>query len=115
MEEKRNCGLLCPHTAASFAAQLTIKCPALPGSPTLSTDGQLALTYDAKVTTEEVYPRINEAALIRKIDIQVVPVLCLLFFLTFLDRVNIANAAVYGMGKELGLVGNQYNVALAIL
>jgi len=30
-------------------------------------------------------------------------------------RVNIANAAVFGMREELGLVGNQYNVALVIL
>jgi len=30
-------------------------------------------------------------------------------------RVNIANAAVFGMKEELGLVGNQYNVALVIL
>ena len=86
------------------------------GSPTLPTDEQLTeLRYDGKVTVKEMYPHINEAALIRKIDIQVVPVLCFLYFFTFLDRVNIANAAVYGMGKDLGLVGNQYNIALAIL
>jgi len=53
--------------------------------------------------------------LIRKIDLQVIPALCLLFVFAFLDRVNIANAAVYGMSKDLGLVGNQYNAALTIL
>ena len=89
--------------------------PALSSQPT-STDGRLVqLGYHGKVTAKEMYPDINESALIRKIDIQVVPALCLLFFFTFLDRVNIANAEVYGMGKEIGLVGNQYNVALAIL
>ena len=89
--------------------------PALSSQPT-STDGRLVqLGYHGKVTAKEMYPDINELALIRKIDIQVVPALCLLFFFTFLDRVNIANAEVYGMGKEIGLVGNQYNVALAIL
>jgi MFS family permease len=31
-----------------------------------------------------------------------------------LDRVNIGNASVYGLVDELGLVGNQYNVALTI-
>jgi len=30
-------------------------------------------------------------------------------------RVNIANAAVFGLKDELGLVGNEYNVALVIL
>jgi len=62
-----------------------------------------------------MFPDINESALIRKIDIRVIPVLCLLFSFAFLDRFNIANAAVYGMGNELKLVGNQYNVALTIL
>ena len=62
-----------------------------------------------------MFPDINESALIRKIDIQVVPVLCMLFVFAFLDRVNIANAAVYGMSKDLGLVANEYNAALTIL
>ena len=30
-------------------------------------------------------------------------------------RVNIANAAVFDMKGELGLVGNEYNIALVIL
>ena len=30
-------------------------------------------------------------------------------------RVNIANAAVFGMKDELGLVGSEYNIALVIL
>ena len=51
----------------------------------------------------------------RKIDIRVIPVLCLVYLFAYLDRVNIGNAAVYGMADELGLVGNQYNVALTIL
>ena len=62
-----------------------------------------------------MYPDINEPALMRRIDIRVVPVLCLMFVFAFLDRINIANAAVYGMNEELGLVANQYNAALTIL
>jgi len=86
------------------------------GSPAPSADEQLAhLGYDGKPTPKEMFPDIDESALIRKIDIRVIPVLCLLFLFAFLDRVNIANAAVYGMGKELKLVGNQYNAALTIL
>ena len=34
--------------------------------------------------------------------------------LAFLDRVNIGNAAVFGLAEELGLNSNKYNVALAI-
>lgn len=62
-----------------------------------------------------MYPDVNESELIRRIDIRVVPALCLMFVFAFLDRVNVANAAVYGMSDELGLVANQYNAALTIL
>jgi len=86
------------------------------GSPDPSTDGQLAqLRYDGKATAKEMFPDINESALIRRIDVRVIPALCLIFIFSSLDRFNIANAAVYGMGDELKLVGNQYNVALAVL
>ena len=46
---------------------------------------------------------------------RVIPILCMVYLFAYLDRVNIANAAVYGMSKDLGLVGNQFNVALTIL
>ena len=62
-----------------------------------------------------MYPDIDESALIRKIDIRVIPVLCLLYFFALLDRVNIGDAAVHGMILELGLTRNQYNAALTIL
>ena len=85
-------------------------------SPAPSTNGQLAqLGYDGKAIAKEMFPDINEPALVRKIDIRVIPVLSLMFLFAFLDRFNIANAAVYGMGNELKLVGNQYNVALTVL
>lgn len=80
-----------------------------------STDGELTQFGDGRVTAKEMYPHINESALLWKIDIRVIPSLCLLFLFAFLDRVNVGNASVYGMTKDLGLVGNQYNVALAIL
>lgn len=85
------------------------------GSLAPTTAGHLIEFNDGKVTTREARPDIDESALVRKIDLHVVPVLCLLFLFAFLDRVNIANAAVYGMSKDLGLVANQYNTALTIL
>ena len=56
----------------------------------------------------------TESKLVRRIDLHVVPFLCILYLLAFLDRVNIANANVYGMSTELKLTGNKYNVALVI-
>ncbi|KAL1296862.1 hypothetical protein AAFC00_004480 [Neodothiora populina] len=37
-----------------------------------------------------------------------------MYLLAFLDRVNIANANVYGLSKDLGLLGHEYNTALVI-
>lgn len=57
---------------------------------------------------------INQKKLMWKIDLWVVPPFCLLYFLSFLDRVNIGNANLYGMSTDLNLVGNQYNIALLV-
>ena len=110
MEEEKSCELLL-HTSLHRATHV------LPASDSLgpSTDGHLTQLVDGKITAKDIYPDIDESVLIRKIDIRVVPVLCLLFIFTFLDRINIANAAVYGMNTDLGLVANQYNAALTIL
>ena len=62
----------------------------------------------------ECPPHTTERKLVRRIDLHVVPFLCILYLLAFLDRVNIANANVYGMSTELALTGNKYNVALVI-
>lgn len=59
-------------------------------------------------------PSINEKALIRKIDLRVVPILFIIYVAAFLDRVNISNALTLGLPKDLNLKGNQANVALTI-
>ncbi|KAI9766193.1 MAG: hypothetical protein M1835_007233 [Candelina submexicana] len=56
-----------------------------------------------------------ERRLLRKIDIHIVPVAMLLYLLSFLDRINIGNARLYGMEADLGLKGNQYQIAVSIL
>ncbi|EME83908.1 uncharacterized protein MYCFIDRAFT_133760 [Pseudocercospora fijiensis CIRAD86] len=59
-------------------------------------------------------PHTTERKLVTRIDFHVVPFLCILYLLAFLDRVNIANANVFGLSKELGLQGDEYNTALVI-
>jgi len=44
-----------------------------------------------------------------KIDFRVVPFLCVLYLLAFLDRVNIGNARSFGLAKDLNLQNTQYN------
>lgn len=50
----------------------------------------------------------------RKIDYRLLPVLTLLYILSFIDRSNIGNAKVAGMNEDLGLSGFQYNMVLTV-
>jgi hypothetical protein len=59
--------------------------------------------YDEKATK----------ALLRKIDIHIVPVLVILYLLSFLDRTNIGNARLAGLEKDLHMKGLDYNVRSA--
>ncbi len=63
----------------------------------------------------EAEVRAIEKALIRRVDWCVIPLIMFLYLFSFLDRVNIGNARLYGMEKDLGLTGNQYQVCVSIL
>ncbi|TVY34449.1 putative transporter [Lachnellula subtilissima] len=53
--------------------------------------------------------------LVRKLDLQLIPWLCLLYLLSFLDRTNIGNAKIAGLQKKLGNMSTgKYNAALSI-
>ncbi|OGM49825.1 MFS transporter [Aspergillus bombycis] len=52
--------------------------------------------------------------LLRKVDIRLVPMLCILYLISHLDRANIGNAKILGLTEELGLSGLQYNIALSL-
>ncbi|KAI1128377.1 major facilitator superfamily domain-containing protein [Nemania abortiva] len=52
--------------------------------------------------------------LVWKLDLVLIPWLCLLYLLAFLDRTNIGNAKVAGLLDDLHLSTGQYNAALSI-
>ncbi|KAJ5090778.1 hypothetical protein N7532_009462 [Penicillium argentinense] len=52
--------------------------------------------------------------ILRKVDYRVIPILAVLYLLSFLDRGSIGNANIQGMSDTLGLVGQQYNWCLTI-
>src|SRR6202035_269240 len=56
----------------------------------------------------------EQRKLMWKIDIHVIPWIAILYFLAFLDRVNIGNARLFGLEADTGLIGNQYNIALLL-
>ncbi|OJD30311.1 mfs transporter [Diplodia corticola] len=57
---------------------------------------------------------INEKALLRKLDIKLLPGLVVLYLLSFLDRSNVANARLEGLTEDLGMTGNQYLTSLTL-
>lgn len=58
---------------------------------------------------------VAERRLLRKIDLTVYPILFIVYMMSFLDRINISNAKIQGMAKDLDLlVGNRFNIALFV-
>jgi MFS family permease len=56
----------------------------------------------------------EETAVRRKLDKWIIPTTTFLYLLCFLDRVNIGNARIQGMAKDLHLVGVRFNWATSI-
>lgn len=54
----------------------------------------------------------KEAALRRKLDWFIAPVMMLCMLISYLDRGNIGFAASQGMTTDIGLTGNQLNVSV---
>ncbi|KAI2462844.1 MFS general substrate transporter [Annulohypoxylon bovei var. microspora] len=63
---------------------------------------------------EPFHSHVDEGKLLRKTDLHVVPILFIVYMAAFLDRVNISNALTMGLPAELGLEGQQSNIALTI-
>ncbi|KAI0647385.1 MFS general substrate transporter [Trametes meyenii] len=61
-----------------------------------------------------LYPDVNETKLVRRVDMRVIPIITVLYFLAFLDRVNISNATLFNLKQDLKLTGNQFNTALVV-
>ncbi|CAG8770496.1 12886_t:CDS:10 [Gigaspora margarita] len=56
----------------------------------------------------------EEKRLLKKIDLRIIPLVTILYTLSFLDRVNIGNAKLAHLERDLGLTGDEYNWALGI-
>ena len=61
-----------------------------------------------------IYSRQEEKALVRKLDLRLLPPLTLLYLLSFLDRSNVANARIEGLATDLGISGDLYLTGLTL-
>src|SRR5436190_17592806 len=55
-----------------------------------------------------------EKDLVLKCDKHIIPILCVLFLLSFLDRINIGNARLQGLEQDLHMAGQDFSIALLI-
>lgn len=97
----------------------------MPGSTDVSLEGKAAeyqledariSSYDEKHPDREMaiasplsFEGIDEAAVLRKMDLRLIPMLSILYLLAFLDRGNIGNAKVEGLIEDLNMTGPQFN------
>ncbi|KAI0669050.1 MFS general substrate transporter [Trametes maxima] len=56
----------------------------------------------------------EQRRVLRKLDFRLLPFVCFLFVLSFLDRANIGNAKVAGLSADLHLTGTQYSLCAAM-
>ncbi|KAL1969183.1 hypothetical protein VTN77DRAFT_437 [Rasamsonia byssochlamydoides] len=68
----------------------------------------------ASPTVVEANSKINERALLRKLDLRLLPPLTLLYLLSFLDRSNVGNAKLEGLVTDVKMTGDQYLTGLTL-
>ncbi|KAL8293340.1 hypothetical protein RQP46_000041 [Phenoliferia psychrophenolica] len=49
-----------------------------------------------------------------KLDLRVMPIFIILYFVNLLDRIAVGSAAGYGLRKDLGITGTGYNIGISI-
>lgn len=59
--------------------------------------------------------KVDERKLVRKMDFHIIPLIMLLYLFSFLDRVNIGNARLYHLERDLDLSPQQFQVVVSIL
>ncbi|KAJ6782851.1 hypothetical protein PWT90_02850 [Aphanocladium album] len=60
------------------------------------------------------FAHLDEKKILRKMDLRLIPVLAVLYLLSFLDRGNIGNANIEGLSDDLHLTPDQYNWCLTV-
>lgn len=73
-----------------------------------SSSGELKIDPEYAAYDED-FSDIDEKKVLRKMDVRLIPMLAILYLLSFLDRGNIGNAKIEGLDVDLNLKGQQYN------
>ncbi|KAI1638431.1 major facilitator superfamily domain-containing protein [Biscogniauxia mediterranea] len=76
--------------------------------------GRVAALATAPGITLEPFAHLDEKKILRKMDMRLIPMLAVLYLLSFLDRGNIGNAKIEGLQEDLGMSADQYNWCLTV-
>lgn len=55
-----------------------------------------------------------EKKVLRRLDLRLAPLFAVLYFVAYLDRSNIGNAAVAGLTEDLNLTGSQFSTVVSV-
>ena len=80
----------------------------------LEAEEKIAITPDSSSELDPASYGITEKALLRKLDRHLLPGVCILYLLSFLDRSNVANAKLDGLTKDLHMTNDQYLTGLTV-
>ncbi|RYP45937.1 hypothetical protein DL768_007782 [Monosporascus sp. mg162] len=75
-----------------------------------ATEGEVVDYTGTRKKTDPV-----EIALVRKLDWRIMPTLCIMYFLNYVDRNAIAQARLNGLEEDLNMTGSQFNTTVSIL
>ncbi|KAF5026964.1 hypothetical protein F66182_994 [Fusarium sp. NRRL 66182] len=70
---------------------------------------------DGLSTTDGYTPGSDEEKkLVRKIDLYILPMMWIMYLLSYMDRTNIGNARIAGMDRDLNLDSGRYSIVLVV-
>ena len=112
-----NCPTAVLDVAATMATENALSPDAIKAEGSITGSGmkEYAQNTPEDLRDDIVIDGEAEKKLLRKLDLWIVPPVMLLYLLSFLDRVNIGNARLYDMEEDLGLKGDQYQIAVSVL
>ncbi|KAF1831190.1 MFS general substrate transporter [Decorospora gaudefroyi] len=83
--------------------------------PELAADKHPAIRHNVDYAGAQAKSDPDEIALVRKIDWRLMPTLCSMYFLNYVDRNAIAQARLNNLEDDLGMTGFQFNTCVSIL
>ncbi|KFG86425.1 MFS allantoate transporter [Metarhizium anisopliae] len=100
--------------AASSSGDDPITSPKASYNKSSGVDAALELVNKTRDLSTAPLDPAQEKRLVRRIDCHIMPLICVVYFLQYIDKTSISYASVTGIQEATGLVGNQFNWVASI-